>query len=590
MRISLFYILAFIGLNNAFCQPQPQLKFSEDIRLNQIGFYPDAPKIAVTLGVSEGLFFISSPCLTDTLFKGRLGSERSAQYSSKSTRIADFSEFKKPGTYVLWVPQIGYSSQFSIKEKVHSELATAAIKSYYYQRTLIPLTLEFAGKWSRPAGHPDDKVLVHGSAATKKRPEGTVISAQRGWYDAGDYNKYIVNSGITMGTMLSFHEDFEKFSKQWKIDIPESGNGVPDLLNELIWNLRWMLTMQDPNDGGVYHKLTTANFEGAVMPAEARNTRYVVQKGTAASLDFAAVTAQAARILKNYNSQLPGLADSCLNASVKAWKWARKNPDILYKQDELNKNFKPTIATGAYGDGDVSDEFIWAAAELYVTTGDDTYYKSVNLFPDANTPLPAWPQVRTLAYYTLMRFADQLTPQGKKDIPSLKARLLAFAEGMLAGADTHSYHTVMGKNAGDFIWGSSSVAANQGIGLIRAYSISGERKYLDFALHNLDYLLGRNGTTYSYVTGFGHKTPMHIHHRPSEADGVPDPVPGLLSGGPNPGMQDGCDYPSAIPDEAFVDDWCSYASNEITINWNAPLVYLVAALEALQYEAGYSSK
>lgn len=101
--------------------------------------------------------------------------------------------------------------------------------------------------------------------------------------------------------------------------------------------------------------------------------------------------------------------------------------------------------------------------------------------------------------------------------------------------------------------------------------------------------MGRNGTSYAFVTGYGDKTPMNPHHRPSGADGVEAPVPGLIAGGPNPGQQDGCSYPSDIPDQSYVDDYCSYASNEIAINWNAPLVYLGNALEALQYEVGYSS-
>ena len=156
-----------------------------------------------------------------------------------------------------------------------------------------------------------------------------------------------------------------------------------------------------------------------------------------------------------------------------------------------------------------------------------------------------------------------------------------MADRMIGEAESHSYNTVMGLERGDFVWGSSSVAANQGIALVYAYKVSGDKKHLAYALHNFDYLLGRNATGYSFLTGFGDKTPMHIHHRPSEADGIPEPVPGLLAGGPNPGMQDKCSYPSSIPDEAYVDDVCSYASNEIAINWNAPFVYLAGAMEAL---------
>jgi endoglucanase len=140
----------------------------------------------------------------------------------------------------------------------------------------------------------------------------------------------------------------------------------------------------------------------------------------------------------------------------------------------------------------------------------------------------------------------------------------------------------MGQTVRDFSWGGSSVAANQGILLLCAYRLTGKRAYLQGVLSNLDYLLGRNATGYSFVTGIGSKRVMHPHHRPSEADGVEDPVPGLLSGGPNPGMQDKCNYPSSEPELAFVDDVCSYASNEIAINWQAPMVYLANAVEALQ--------
>lgn len=197
-------------------------------------------------------------------------------------------------------------------------------------------------------------------------------------------------------------------------------------------------------------------------------------------------------------------------------------------------------------------------------------------------PLPSWGQVRLLGYYSILRNGERLTKAGYKDVLELKKRLLAFADRMISGVDETAYQTVMQKNRFEFGWGSNAAAANQGMALIAAYQLSHDEKYLRYALDNLDYLLGRNGTGYSYVTGYGSKTPMHPHHRPSVADGVVDPVPGLLVGGPNPGMQDHIKVPSTVPDEAYVDDDRAYAVNEITINWNAPLVYLSNALEILE--------
>lgn len=566
-----------------------QEKLSEDIRLNQVGFYPHANKIAVVVNEKHDAFYIASPDLKRKLFTGKLSEIKQASYSSKKTRIADFSLFTTHGKFVVVVPGLGHSYPFEIREKVHEAVAKASVKGFYYQRFSIPLTEQFAGKWSRPSSPSHKQVLVHPSAASDKRPAGTVISSERGWIDAGDYNKYIVNSGITTGTLLSSYEDFSMYYDTLKLNIPESTNTVPDLLDEILWNVRWMLTMQDLNDGGVYHKCTNANFDGMVMPDKATTPRYVVQKGTGAALNLAAVGAQAARVFKKFENQFPGLSDSCLRASTAAWQWAKQNPDVAYDQNKINAAFDPDIQTGGYGDRNFSDEFIWAAAELYTTTKDDQYRMAASLFPDSDMPVPSWNQVRLLGYYTMIRFEKQSPTQSQSATTEMKKKVVQRADEMIEDVNTSSYGVVMGSSPKEFVWGSNSVAANQGILLIQAYLITQELKYLNYALSNLDYILGRNATGYSFLTGHGDKTPMHIHHRPSEADGIEEPVPGLLSGGPNPGMQDKCNYASSIPDEAFTDDVCSYASNEIAINWNAPLVYLAGALEALQFKAQYST-
>jgi endoglucanase len=550
------------------------------IRLNQVGFYPAGGKIAIITVQQTGKFYIKT-LNGKTVFTGELKASGQPAFSGSYTTIANFSAFNKAGKYVVNLPGKGDSYPFAIKPGALKTVADGTIKAFYYQRASIALDEKYAGKWHRQAGHPDDKVLIHASAATEKRPKGTIISSPRGWYDAGDYNKYIVNSGITTATLLSLYEDFPAYMKTVKLNIPESNNQLPDVLDEILWNLRWMLTMQDPNDGGVYHKLTNPRFDAMIMPVKADSARYVVQKGTAATLDFAAVMAQASRIFKKFPKQLPGLADSCIKASEYAWQWAAKNPAVLYTQDAMNRQFKPAVVTGTYGDRNVSDEFFWAAAELYSTTGKDEYLSKLNLTANDKVRVPTWSNVRTLGYYSLTRSGWK--PLSSLQIVSqIKDGIINFADLLVAGADSNAYQTVMTKSKTNFNWGSNSNAANQGIVLIKAYRLSGNKKYLENALANLDYILGRNGAGYSYVTGFGSKQVMHPHHRPSVSDGIEDPVPGLLSGGPNPGMQDKIQVPSLFPDEAFIDDDRSYATNEIAINWNAPVAYLANALEALQ--------
>jgi len=566
-----------LSLTVLFACAQQEVAKVGQIQLNQIGFYPTEKKIAIVTTDGFQEFSIATPDLKTTVFKGQLSGARKSAFSGKKTQIADFTEFTKEGKYVVVVPGVGVSYNFEIKPQVHANVAKGVLKAFYFQRFSTALTEEFAGKWKRPFSHADTQVLIHPSAASDNRPAGSYISSPRGWIDAGDYNKYIVNSGISTGTLLSAYEDYPQYYDSLQINIPESKNDIPDILDETLWNLRWMLTMQDPNDGGVYHKCTNASFDPMVMPHEAKTPRYVVQKSTAAALDFAAVTAQAARVFRKFEAQLPGLADSCLLASKLAWQWSQKNPDKLYDQDQMNKLFDPDVTTGGYGDKSLTDEFIWAACELNATTGDESYLRTVNLFPDDNMPIPSWGQVRLLGYYCLIKnknTSPELAQQVEK-------RLIALGDQLILNVQEGNYATVMGGRKRDFEWGSNAVAGNQAIALIQVYRITNDKKYLDGAMSNLDYLLGRNATGYSFVTGFGSKTPMHIHHRPSESDNIEDPVPGLIAGGPNPGMQDKCSYPSSIPDEAYVDDVCSYASNEVAINWNAPLVYLTGAMEAI---------
>jgi endoglucanase len=576
-------LISILALSVLQVQCQQKEKFPADlIRLNQVGYYPEAPKSAVVIGDKATDFYIVEKGSGKEVYRGKLSDVRKSVFSEKKTRVADFSELRTVGTYTLVIPSLGESYTFDINQHVHDAVARASIKGFYYQRLSTSLPEQYAGKWHRPFSHPDNKVLIHPSAVSAGRPAGATISSPKGWLDAGDYNKYIVNSGITMGTLLSAYEDFPAYFDTLKLNIPESGNAIPDLLDETLWNLRWMLTMQDPGDGGVYHKLTNEKFDGMIMPHLATRPRYVVQKGTAATLDFAAVTAQAARVFKKFERQLPGLSDSCLRAAERAWQWASKNPAVVYNQDAMNKAFDPDVTTGGYGDDNFADEFTWAAAELYTSTQNGQYLDKVEVLADRNLPLPSWGGVHLLGYYTMIRFETLQPAAAQSKVALMKQGVVKLADMLINGVDTRAFNSVMGGSARDYIWGSSAVAANQGIELIQAYKVTGDKRYLNYALSNLDFLLGKNGTGYSFLTGYGKKTPMHPHHRPSIADGIVDPVPGLLAGGPNPGMQDKCRYASSVTDEAYTDHDCSYASNEIAINWNAPFVYLVCAQEALQ--------
>lgn len=543
------------------------------IRLNQLGFAPAANKLVIVETAAAGRFEVVRDGDGSVALEGELSAPAIWAPAGRSAAVADLGALSAPGRYRIRVDGLPPSDPFPIGPQAYAGLADAALKAFYFNRAGIALDVAHAGAYARAAGHPDTEVEIHPSAASANRPAGNVISAPGGWYDAGDYNKYVVNSGITMYTLLAAWEDFPEFFRGRDIGIPESGDAVPDLLDESWWNLRWMLEMQDPGDGGVYHKLTNLRFDGMVMPEQARDRRYVVQKGTAAALDFAAVMAMASRVYAPFEAQFPGVPARMRQAAEQAWRWAQAHPDVPYRQPD-------DVHTGGYGDAEFDDEFAWAAAELYLLTGEADYLRAFERHAQA-PDVPSWAKVGSLGWISLARHRDRLPDDAAR--ARISGGIDTLAAALAARERDAAWRVAM--QPGDFVWGSSAQALNQAMVLLQGYRLSARREYLDAAQSQLDYVLGRNPLGVSFVTGQGLRTPMHVHHRPSQADGVAEPVPGWLSGGPNPRQQDAGDcpvpYASALPALSWLDHDCSYASNEVAINWNAPLVYVTAGIEAL---------
>ena len=566
---------------------------SERIRVNQIGYAASMPKYAISLE-KDGTGSLVDSATGNIVFTGPLGNPVRWSSSGDTTRIFDFSSVTQEGTYYIVVGS-EESWPVRIARNPYAGLARGAIKAFWYNRSSFALRTPWAGAWPRSAGHPDTAVSIHQSAASATRRAGSKIRSPGGWYDAGDYGKYVVNSGISTWTLLDLYASAPSFFDTFSMDVPSHQGLRSDLADEVLWNLRWMLSMQDPADGGVYHKLTTAQFSDFIMPSADKATRYVVQKSTAAALNLAGTAAYAARLFKD-SANLPGLGDSCANAALQAWNWARLYPDSLYNQDSVNYYYSPAIGTGTYGDATMSDEFRWAAAELSLTTGQDSFAIARDLASQMKKSWswPGWSDPSTLGWLSLDRAKAQLPGSLATSGRILDSMLLATAATIRNYRSTNNYHFPQG----GFWWGGNSAFANNGILLWKAWEASGDTSYLNASLEVLDYLLGRNPTGYSFVTGFGGKSPMHPHHRISAADGVVAPVPGFLVGGPNStaARDDKCpDYPSESstatsvlgPKEYFDGQDC-YASNEVAINWNAPLAWL-AGMWAARLDGSASS-
>ena len=559
-----------------------------EIRRNQVGYHPKQEKVIVVEGIDPtGKVRITTPDGKTLKPKTQVHSAVSP-WSGKTRYIVDLGQLTATGNYRVSVGDA--SCQLLVSERPLSDIAKASLHLFYLIRSGIPI--EQGGIYNRPIGHPDTHVLVHNSAATPQRPAGTVISSPYGWYDAGDYNKYVVNSAFSIGLMFATYDAWPDYfapsllpqnsafipqPSSPSLEIPESGNQTPSLLDEMMFNLRWLLTMQDPSDGGVYHKLTTPRFEGFIMPAECRQPRYVVAKSVTATLDFAAVMADAARLFEPFQADYPGFSAIAAAVSERAYQWAKAHPDAFYRQEQLRD---PAVSTGTYSDRNARDEFFWAASALYRLTGRQQYLDDALQYQPQRFTTPSWPGVASLGAFEWL--AEQQSPLHE----SMLTQLTAYCDEAVKSVNNSCFNSPYGNSPRDFGWGClAERCCCQGLAFLYADKVLATDKYRRYALQNADYLLGRNATGYCYVTGFGDKSPMHPHHRPSASDGIDAPFPGMLVGGPNPGQQDkhefSTPYPSNYPDESYLDITESYASNEVAINWNASLVAFLSWLDAL---------
>ena len=567
---------SFIYLVLALCAMNAQAQ-SQNLRLNQLGYYPNQEKIIVLDNVQPK----GSIALCDERgkkiksFKAKTAVQ--SPWSGKTRHIFNLSAINQPGDYRIQYN--GESAPLHINDHVLHGISIASLKAFYMMRSGIPIDEKYAGKYARPIGHLDTEVYIHPSAASASRPEGTVISSPFGWYDAGDYNKYITNSAFTIGLLFSVYEQIPEYFAKLSTNIPESGNSTPDLLDEIMFNLKWMLTMQDPADGGVYHKLTTPSFEGFVMPRDCHQKRYVVAKSVTATFDFAAVMAQAARLFKD-NPDYPDFTEKATQAAAKAYEWAVANPNALYSQRILNSKFEPMVHTGEYGDFNSDDERFWAATQLYLLTNNPIYKIDANKYIPSEMVTPVWGQVSALGSLAWLNTLDNYMYE------PISRQLKEYSDTLVAKTSNSCFYAPFGNTKRDFGWGSlAEHCCAPAIILLYADKYIKKGAYAKYALENANYLLGRNPLGYCYVTGWGTKSPQHPHQRLSSADGIDAPMPGLLVGGPNPGQQDKNDmkdqYLSNLPDESYLDVEGSYASNEIAINWNASLAGLLCWLDAI---------
>jgi endoglucanase len=516
-----------------------------NIMLNTLGFLPDKPKRA-SINTSCTKFTVVSATGGIEAFSGSVSGPKKNNDTGEDIYIADFSALDEEGTFFLQVEGVGRSPDFPIKKGVYNDAYITAMRAMYLWRCGCAVSGIYNGHtYQHAACHTQDAYLDYvGGGHTKK-------TSTKGWHDAGDYNKYTVNAGITVGMMLDAWLLFSPLIGDVRLDIPESGNTLPDFLAEVKWELDWLLTMQ-LDDGTVSHKVSAVDFCDFIMPEKETADRYFVPWGSAATADFVAMTAMAARMYKQYDSSF---AQTCLNA-------AKKSYDFLAANTANHAANQSGFSTGAYTTSDPDDR-LWAAAEMWETTGEQKYLTDFETRANAQaSKVDAdwdWGNVKNLGMFTYL--LSKRTGKSQTLADAVKNRLLSTADSMVTVCGNHGYGRTLGST---YYWGCNGTIARQTMLLQIANLLSPKKEYVNTALDAIGFLFGRNNYCRSFVTGMGLNPPMHPHDRRSIGDSIIDPWPGYLVGGGWPGAKN------------WVDIDTNYQTNEIAINWQGGLISALA--------------
>ncbi len=523
---------------------------------NQVGYKPNDEKLVYFHGGTDVSSYDVCDEKGNVVLSGKTTKKLYSEAAKEGIRIGDISEITAPGTYYVNT-NLGKSYEFTIAEDVYDKSFDSVVKMLYLQRCGCELTAEHSGTFAHPVCH-SGKALVYGT-------KDQFIDVTGGWHDAGDYGRYIVAGAKTVADLLYAYEDApDKFSDS--LGIPESGNGIPDILDETRWELEWMLKMQRA-DGAVYHKVNTLMFCGNVAPHEDTDQLYAYDISTTSTAAFAASMALAARV---YNTVDADFASKCLAAAELAWKFLENNGTIAFHNPSDTN-------TGEYPDENDNDERFWAAASLFRVTGEEKYHDAVKTVASSDNIYRGKGWADMGSFGTLEYLDLEVSKRDAATYTALYNDFIAYADELMKVANKE----VFGISLTEYPWGSNMIVADNGATLAQAYALTGNEEYLAKAKMHFHYIYGLNPMGRSYVTLEGTRWPENPHHRPSVA--YDELMPGMLIGGPNQNREDSAAQTYIAKDTAqmkcYIDNFDSYSCNEITIYWNSPLIYLMAVLD-----------
>ncbi|NES15443.1 MULTISPECIES: glycoside hydrolase family 9 protein [Micromonospora] len=587
------FCLDNVSLRGGEAAPPYEPDTGPRVRVNQVGYLPGGPKNGtVVTAATDPLPWQLKSAAGTVVADGETTPRGVDPASGQNVQTVDFSAWRTPGTGYTLTVDGETSHPFDISGTLYQRLRADSLQFFYAQRSGTAIDGDLLGAaYARPAGHLG-VAPNQGDTDVPCQPDvcDYRLDVRGGWYDAGDHGKYVVNGGIATYQLLNAFERTKTAETAGggaalgdaTLRVPERGNKVPDILDEARWELEFLLRMQvpagQPLAGMAHHKIHDKNWTGLPLaPQDDPQPRELHPPSTAATLNLAAVAAQCARLFAPYDA---AFAARCGAAAKTAYAAAKAHPAVYASAADGNGG-------GAYEDSNVTDEFYWAAVELWLTTGDQAYLTDLTASPlhtadvfDAGGAF-GWQSVAALGRLDLATVPNALPAAERTRI---RASVTAAADRYLATLRDQAYGLPLPGIAGAYVWGSNSNIVNNAVVLATAFDLTRDAKYRNGAVQTADYLLGRNALNMSYVTGWGEQHARNQHSRIFAHQlnpDLPNPPAGSLAGGANAGIQDpfaanllaGC-----APMFCYVDDINSYSTNEIAINWNSALAWLASFL------------
>lgn len=589
-------------------------------RVDQFGYLPTEEKVAVIGCAMEGYNspedFAPGGTLEVRSFPGgdTVFSAEPVVWNGGATDVLagdkgwwfDFSSVTAEGDYIIYDPEKGLRSHvFRIAQDVYSDVLVQAVRTYYYQREGFAKVEPYAdARWTDASSHANDKKAR--SVFDKENAE-TERDVSGGWMDAGDQNKYVTFLDGVIPILLYAYTTYPTaFSDD--TNIPESGNGVPDILDEIDWEISWLLKMQD-SDGGVFIKAGSLNTDDPSPPSSDTRPRYYGKKCTSSSISFAGIAAQTALVYRDV-PELAGKVAELTSAAERAWSWFSEQSTLDEECDQGEIKSGDADRTAAEQEANAARAAYW----LWKLTNSASYH---DYFRENYSKLEGmaktwWGPYRVqeadvAALYTLEPDADATVVA---DIKSSIASQESNCGDYYGFSDKKAlYRAFMAEAA--FHWGSNNPRASVGAILYRMIDLglNPDRHdvYRKRALQHVHWLHGVNALGKVYlsnmgafgaedsVTEFFHTWYAHGTDWDSTILSSKGPPPGYLVGGPNTsygtqGWEDAATHsispPFGQPGEKaykdFNEGWpeASYAVTENGIYYQAAYVRLLAAVIA----------